>query len=84
MIDRDAFSIFPGYADWARSWTIEPDDVDDVRVRENQDFREALEDALGLDAVRFVTTGGDRYEVSRQQWDDGNNFLALAPGVVSR
>ena len=27
-------------------------------------------------------TGGDRYEAEREQWDDGNNVLAVAPGVV--
>jgi arginine deiminase len=38
--------------------------------------------ALGLKALRSVPTGGDAYEVEREQWDDGNNVLALAPGVV--
>ena len=32
--------------------------------------------------VRFFETGGDRYEAEREQWDDGNNVLAIAPGVV--
>ena len=32
--------------------------------------------------MRLVETGGDRYEAEREQWDDGNNVLALAPGVV--
>ena len=47
--------------------------------------------ALGLEAVpagreepdlRLFETGGDRYESQREQWDDGNNVLAVAPGVV--
>jgi arginine deiminase len=38
--------------------------------------------ALDLPAVRHVETGGDRHEAEREQWDDGNNVLALAPGVV--
>jgi arginine deiminase len=29
-----------------------------------------------------VTTGGDEYQAEREQWDDGNNVLAIAPGVV--
>jgi arginine deiminase len=32
--------------------------------------------------VRILTTGGDGWEAEREQWDDGNNVLALAPGVV--
>ena len=30
----------------------------------------------------MVTTGGDAYEQEREQWDDGNNVVALEPGVV--
>ncbi len=29
-----------------------------------------------------VATGGDAYESEREQWDDGNNLLCIAPGVV--
>ncbi len=32
--------------------------------------------------LRLFETGGDRYEAEREQWDDGNNVLAVAPGVV--
>ena len=35
-----------------------------------------------MPSVRFFETGGDRYEAEREQWDDGNNVLAVAPGVV--
>ena len=37
---------------------------------------------LELPALRLFETGGDRYEAEREQWDDGNNVLAVAPGVV--
>ena len=33
-------------------------------------------------ALRLFETGGDEYEAEREQWDDGNNVLAIAPGVV--
>jgi arginine deiminase len=32
--------------------------------------------------LRTVATGGDAYEAEREQWDDGNNVVALEPGVV--
>jgi len=32
--------------------------------------------------LRLFETGGDRFEAEREQWDDGNNVLAVAPGVV--
>ncbi|NNF28407.1 MAG: arginine deiminase, partial [Gemmatimonadetes bacterium] len=82
MIDRDAFSIFPQFRESARSWTIVPGDDDDVRVSADDDFIGSLTDALGLERLRLFTTGGDRYEVRREQWDDGNNVVAIEPGVV--
>jgi arginine deiminase len=37
---------------------------------------------LGLKHLRVVTTGGDELEAEREQWEDGNNVVALSPGVV--
>jgi arginine deiminase len=45
-------------------------------------FVDEVRDALGLDALTVVTTGGDEFEAERNQWDDGNNVVALAPGAV--
>ena len=44
-------------------------------------FVEAVGDALGV-SLRVVNTGGDIYGMHREQWDDGNNVVALEPGVV--
>jgi arginine deiminase len=43
---------------------------------------DAISDALGVPAGQVHTTGGDEKEAEREQWDDGNNVLAVAPGVV--
>ena len=32
--------------------------------------------------LQVVETGGDRYQQEREQWDDGNNVVALEPGAV--
>ena len=45
-------------------------------------FLEEVQEALGLEQLNVVTTGGDEFEAERNQWDDGNNVVALAPGVV--
>jgi arginine deiminase len=42
----------------------------------------AIESALEIDSLRVIPTGGDPFETAREQWDDGNNVLAVAPGVV--
>jgi arginine deiminase len=44
--------------------------------------RQAVADALGVSKLHVVSTGGDAYQQEREQWDDGNNVVALEPGVV--
>jgi arginine deiminase len=82
MIDRDAFCVFPGVAERLRAWTLRPDGEGGIAASAEPRFLEALADALGVERVRVVTTGGDEYQAEREQWDDGNNVLAVAPGVV--
>jgi arginine deiminase len=45
-------------------------------------FLDEVKDALGIADLKVVTTGGDEFEAERNQWDDGNNVVALEPGVV--
>jgi arginine deiminase len=45
-------------------------------------FLDEVRDTLGISALEVVTTGGDEFEAERNQWDDGNNVVALAPGVI--
>ena len=45
-------------------------------------FLGAVADALGVAKLHVVETGGDAYQQEREQWDDGNNVVALEPGVV--
>lgn len=37
---------------------------------------------MGIGKLRVIDTGLDGVTAEREQWDDGNNTLALAPGVV--
>jgi arginine deiminase len=53
----------------------------DVR-RESRALTGVIAEALGLSALRLIETGGDHYASERQQWDSGNNVVALEPGVV--
>ena len=45
-------------------------------------FLDAIKDALKLKNLRVIGTGGDAWQAEREQWDDGNNVVALEPGVV--
>jgi arginine deiminase len=51
-------------------------------VEENKPFVEVVATALGVAELRVVETGGTAYDSERQQWDSGNNLVAVEPGVV--
>jgi arginine deiminase len=84
MVDRDAVTVFPNVVAGARVWSIRPSDDAELPVVESFDggVIAALKDALELDAIRVIPTGGDPFESEREQWDDGNNVVCLEPGVV--
>jgi arginine deiminase len=81
MLDRDAFTIFPGIRDELRAFVLTPG-PHGLTVEDEPDGMRAIADGLELPRLRIFETGGDRYEAAREQWDDGNNVLAIAPGVV--
>ncbi|WP_089107391.1 arginine deiminase [Streptomyces hyaluromycini] len=84
MVDRDAFAIYPGLADSLRSWTLTPSADRDTgfEVTPDSDLATALAEALDLDKVRMLSAPQDIRGAEREQWDDGSNFLAVAPGVI--
>jgi arginine deiminase len=83
MVDRDTFVAYPGVVEDLRAWTVRPgESARDLVVEAAPDVFTPIKAALGLDDVRVLTTGGDPFEAEREQWDDGNNVLAIAPGVV--
>ena len=84
MCDRDLVTLFPNVVNGARTWAIRPGASADDLVAEEQHgwLPEHMAKALGVDKMRVVETGGDSFEAEREQWDDGNNVVALEPGVV--
>ncbi|MFQ1002400.1 arginine deiminase [Modestobacter sp. SSW1-42] len=91
MVDTDTFVRFP-YLDPAalRPWVVTPADPDEVleradaglRVERRDDLFATLAEALELDRVRVLTADEDARSAEREQWNDADNFLAVAPGVV--
>ncbi|WP_312601248.1 arginine deiminase [Pseudomonas luteola] len=83
--DRDLVTVYPEVANAIVPFSLWPDESKpggiDIR-REPKPFLDTVAEALGLKALRVVLTGGDSYEAEREQWDDGNNVVALEPGVV--
>ena len=65
-------------------WALRPgDSAEDVVIEEQGDgLLGSMRRALDLDELRVIYTGGDEFAAAREQWDDGNNVVALEPGVV--
>jgi arginine deiminase len=86
LLDRDAIVVWPRLPAVARAYRIEPGGRRGgggrMAVREEPDLLRAVADAMGTDRLRVVTTGEDQVASDREQWDDGNNTLAIAPGEV--
>ena len=82
--DRDLVTVFREVVDQIRCYSIRPtDDAPGYVVcPEKQTLVEVAREALGLRDLRVVETGGNAYQTEREQWDDGNNVVALEPGVV--
>jgi len=83
MVRPDTFLAYPGVADRLRAWTVTPgDDAGELTVGPPTPLFDSFAGALEVDTVEVLTTGGDEPEAEREQWDDGNNVLAVRPGVV--
>ena len=81
--DRDIVTLYPTIMDAVHPFTLRPGDGDAVRVvDESKSFVDVVASALGLSGLRVIETGGDVYQSERQQWDSGNNAVAVEPGVV--
>jgi arginine deiminase len=82
MVDDHTLLTYPGLAQTLRSWSVRPDDNGGLRVDALANLVDGIAAALGVTEMRVLTTGGDELEAEREQWDDGNNVLAIRPGTV--
>jgi arginine deiminase len=83
MIDRDTFVQYPYLERQPRSWTLTPNGDDrTVSVARNDDLWDTVATVLGVDQVAVLSTDEDIMAAEREQWDDGTNYLAVAPGVI--
>ena len=83
LLDRDKATAYAKVVDGIRAISLRPGKTEGtLDVREEKDLLSAVADALGVRKLHVVTTGGDAYQQEREQWDDGNNVVALEPGVV--
>ncbi len=82
--DRDCATVYPDIVDTIHTFSLRPGGTGaDIEITEEKEpFTDVVARALGLRGLRVIRTGGDDYAAQREQWDDGNNIVALEPGVV--
>jgi arginine deiminase len=83
--DLDVVTLYPKIMDKVHTFSLHPSDRSpgmDLIDHNSTPFTHVVAEALGLPGLRIIETGGDVYASERQQWDSGNNAVALEPGVV--
>src|SRR5690606_19419222 len=81
MVDVDAVVMYPTVADELEATSLTPGDGG-IEVAPPQPFLVAAAKAMGIDTLRIIATGLDPVTAEREQWDDGNNTLAIAPRLA--
>jgi arginine deiminase len=81
MVDVDTVVMYPPIAYSMTAYVVTAANGD-LRVSEERPFLEAAAEAMGLDRLKVIDTGLDPVTAEREQWDDGNNTLAIAPRLA--
>ncbi|WP_374727443.1 arginine deiminase [Haloactinomyces albus] len=81
MVDRDTVVMYPAVQDTLTAYSLQPAG-DGIKVSGPEPFLETAAEAMGIDRLRVIDTGLDPVTAEREQWEDGNNTLAVSPGVV--
>lgn len=84
MVDRDAFCIYPPILESLKVWQLDYSDEGRLmRLEQKEDWQRAVAETLGFDKLRLIKMAAkDKEETAREQWHDGCNTLAIAPGKV--
>ncbi|WP_170406116.1 arginine deiminase [Ruegeria arenilitoris] len=82
-LDHDKVTAFKEVADQITCISIRPGDRGELDIRvEKEHLFDVYKESLGLNSLQVISTGGNEFQAEREQWDDGNNVVALSPGVV--
>ncbi|MEV5573500.1 arginine deiminase [Spirillospora sp. NPDC052269] len=80
MVDVDTVVMYPPVAYSLEAFTVTASNGD-LNISGPRLFLDAAAEAMGLDRLKVIDTGLDPVTAEREQWDDGNNTLAVAPRV---
>ncbi len=82
-LDHDKVTAFREVVDEITCFSLRPDGKGGIEItKDGLHLFEVYKEALGLSDLMVVGTGGNAFDAEREQWDDGNNVVALEPGVI--
>ncbi|MEG1987575.1 MAG: arginine deiminase [Oscillibacter sp.] len=84
MVDVDKFTVHPNILQQITVFVMELDESGKMTIRqEDGRLEDILKEHLELDQVTLIPCGeGSEVDAAREQWSDGSNTLAIAPGEV--
>ena len=82
QVDRDTFLVYPAMGDHVRTYLLRPGAGGRLQVAAGDGLRDGLAWVRGDEAVRVLQPAMSSTRAQREQWNDANNVVALAPGVV--
>ena len=84
MVDYDKFTVHPNILSSITVFVMELDESGKMQIRqEDGRLEDILKEHLELDSVTLIPCGrGSEIDAAREQWSDGSNTLAVAPGEV--
>jgi arginine deiminase len=77
MVDVDTVVIYPNMADALRAVPLTWSSSGGFVLGAETTFFEAAATAMGIETLHQIDTGLDPVTAEREQWDDGNNTLAI-------
>lgn len=84
MVDYDKFTIHPEIEGPLTVYSLTKGEGGKINIqKETKELDDLLAEALGVEKVTLIRCGGDDPVAgAREQWNDGANTLAIAPGEV--
>jgi len=79
MVDVDTVLMYPNIAEDLVAYTLTAGEDNEPSVTGPEPFLQAAAKAMGIGRLRMIHTGLDSVTAEREQWDDGNNTLAVGP-----
>lgn len=83
ILDRNCVTAFTEVTDALQCYSIRRGRAGDMEIaKESGTIYDVYKEVMGVSKLKVIATGGDMFEADREQWDDGNNVLAIHPGCV--